>query len=138
VLVSKKYARFSITIRPNNFFFSYQNKIDNSKNRVINSEMLKIKVTKKRVKHSIFTFLNKVFPMFLSENFQEISFVILELNTPIQLRHKLIKFIEKRGFLKKIKRKILVLSYKNTKSYNGCRAIKPKRVKRKSKHINYK
>lgn len=127
--LKKKYSLISLTIKPNNFFCTLRSKRHQNKLVLIrNSASYKIKVSKKRLRHTVKKML---FPFF-REVYKKIkkTSVIIQIIAPVRVRK-----IALRTFLQYFKSSIVAIDLKHKKCFNGCRPPKKKRKKRKGFRI---
>jgi hypothetical protein len=119
------YYILSIKITPNNIFCVLKKNIDNKTVFLISAGLLKIKVSKKKLKFSSKLILQKVFKN-VASIIQVKSVLLLRFSGPKNLRKRLIL-----RALKAFSKNRIILSLNNNKSFNGCRAKKLRRKKRK-------
>lgn len=132
VFSSKFFSRLSITISPNNIFCSYRFNKSKKTLKSISSGSLKVKITSKRLKFNIKKILNLFFKSIKYGKVQYSHFLFVNIVSSIKLRKEIVKSIisrfVKRSFKKK---KVIFFNIPSMKSFNGCRAKKKQRRKRK-------
>lgn len=116
--------KLNILVLPNNIFCSLVK--FNSKKTLYScsSEKYKLKISKRKLKHTYKLVLDKFFSTILKKfKFRDL---IINLTSPIRIRKKIIKYIPS-----KFQKKSLFFKINRKKSFNGCRP--PKKVRKKRK-----
>jgi hypothetical protein len=122
---STNYYILSIKITPNNFFCVLKKNIVNKTVFLISSGLLKIKVSKKKLKFSSKLILQKILKN-VGSVIGAKSILLLRFSGPKNLKKRLLLRV-----LKFFSKNRIILTLKNNKSFNGCRAKKLRRKKRK-------
>lgn len=115
--------QLSINIFSNNIFLNLSKILKPVTIRKASAGVLRVKITKKRLKHTVCVvlqkFLNKIKLALYRRN------LIIILTSPKYLRKKILKL-----FRDSLKRRNLYIKIKPLKCFNGCRPKKKKRKKR--------
>lgn len=121
---------FNICIRitPNNIFCVLRDNIKNQTVILVSGGLIKIKISKKKLK-----FINKLFiETFISKIEENVKgkTCLVKISGP----KKIIRFVSKQ-IIKSLKKSKLLINVLNKKVFNGCRAKKIRRKKRKGMRV---
>jgi hypothetical protein len=134
-LKKKQFYRLNITLFSNNVFCSLK---DNKEEKLIllsSAGKYKMKVSKKTLKYSSDIIITKFFKDLKKKRVKLNKPIVFVLVAPIHLKKRII--IKVLTFLKFIKNKRIIVYIKPKKVFNGCRAKKAIR-KKKKRHALYK
>lgn len=142
-LLSKNYLYLSLVVRPNNVFamlkgilFERHPKRGKSNKKQIIIQQKKssdygIKITQKSVKFKVLDFLKKYINGLDFLKSRKYSFIIVNITTPKAIRKSVIDLLSRTFLTLKFRYKKIILNVKHQKVFNGCRARKQIRKKRK-------
>jgi hypothetical protein len=129
--LSKKFLKLSVTVTPNNIFCSLKHNKGNFTLKAISSGIYKIKTTRKRLKYNTKTVLNLFFRDLKQKKVAFSNFIVISVVAPIKIRKQIINLIAKSFLKRTLRKKRILFDVPQLKAFNGCRAIKKQRKKRK-------
>lgn len=143
-LMSNAYLYISITIRPNNVFYTVK-RVEQNLSRGLFPKAFtilsktagnySIKISKKGLKSKTLPVILKFLKDLKLMKFKSSEFLVLNIVSPIKIRKKLIQFLSKSLIRSVFLKRKVILNIKSKKVFNGCTPCKQRRKKRKGFRI---
>ena len=122
----------TINIGANNIFCNLANKKGKTFLRSISSGYYKMKVSKKTLRFFIKDIINLYLKDLSNKKIKFPKTLGVRINAPIKVRKQIVSLLKKALFKRFLAKKTIILEVNPLKVFNGCRASKYRKKKRKS------
>lgn len=122
----------TINIGTNNIFCNLANKKGKTYLKSVSSGYYKMKVSKRSLRFFIKDIINLYLKDLSNKKIKFPKTLAVKINAPIKIRKQIISLLKKALFKRFLKKKTIILEVNPLKVFNGCRASKYRKKKRKS------
>jgi hypothetical protein len=122
----------NISVGSNNIFCNVANKKGETYLKSVSSGYYKMKVSKRSLRFYIKDILNLYLKDLSNKKIKFPKILAVRISAPIKIRKQVISFLKKALFKRFLKQKTIIIEVNPLKVFNGCRAGKYRKKKRKS------